>query len=134
MAVTNDARLTVAEGRKFALTVGAAFLAIALVLWWRRGPGIAPTVAGGLGFGLALAAVLVPGHLTPIHRAWMGFATLISRVTTPIMMAVIYFGVLTPIGFLRRKFGRDPLIHRADAEGSYWRAADPPQSDLKRQF
>lgn len=134
MAGSTDTRLTAAEGRKFALTVGAAFLVIALVIWWRRGEGVAPLVVGGLGGALVVAGLIVPGHLTGVYRAWMGLAALLSRVTTPILMAVIYFLVITPIGVLRRRLGEDPLEHRIDAEGSYWREADSAESDLKRQF
>jgi hypothetical protein len=64
----------------------------------------------------------------------MGLATLISRVTTPIMMGIIYFLVITPIGVVRRTLGHDPLDHQPDPENGYWQAAEPQHSDLERQF
>lgn len=134
MAGSTDTRLTPAEGRKFALTVGAAFLLIALVIWWRRGEGIALMVIGGVGGALTFAGLVIPGHLTQVQRAWMGLAMLLSRVTTPILMGVIYFLVITPIGVLQRRFGKDPLANGPDEKGSYWQDADSPGSDLKRQF
>lgn len=133
MASAIPARLSPAEGRKFGLTVGAAFLLLAALLWWRGKP--AAPVFGALGALLGLAAAAIPSRLGPIQRAWMGLAHLISRVTTPIFMGVVYFVVLTPIGLVRRAFGRNPMALRA-ASGSYWvsRHDDAMRSGMERQF
>jgi hypothetical protein len=134
LASAIPARLSPREGRKFGLTVGAAFLTLATVLWWRERSG-AP-VFGTIGILLILAGVLIPSHLGPLQRAWMGLAHLISRVTTPVFMGVVYFGVLTPIALLRRAFGRNSLVAR-DHGGSYWVTRDPgdrARSDMERQF
>ncbi len=127
------ARLTVREGRRFAFTVGAAFLVLAAIAWWRHHPLAWRTFAllGGL---LAAAGAAIPDRLGPVHGAWMGFARLLSKVTTPVFMAVVYFGVLTPIAFLMRAAGRRPMRHPL-RDDSYW--AEPPsggRSDLTHQF
>ena len=135
MAKRVSARLTAAAtGRKFGLTVGTALLVLAAIAWW-RGASRAPTGLSLLGVLLVVAALLVPAHLGPVERAWMGMAHLISRITTPVFMGVIYFGLITPIGVLRRRFGRDPLVHRS-VPGSLWadRPAAARRSDLERQF
>jgi len=128
------ARLTPREGRKFAFTVGAAFLALAGLMWWRgRMPGV--VVFGILGGVLLLAGFVVPGRLGPVYRAWMGLAELLSKVTTPIFMAVVYFVVVTPVAYLRRLLGKPPLAP-SGATGSVWteRPTDQRRSDLLRQF
>ena len=128
------ARLTPREGRKFAFTVGVAFLALAGLMWWRgRMPGI--LVFGVLGGVLLLAGLIVPGHLGPVYRAWMGLAQLLSKVTTPIFMSVVYFVVITPVGYLRRLLGKPPL-GAPGATGTVWteRPRDQRRSDLLRQF
>jgi drug/metabolite transporter (DMT)-like permease len=112
------ARLTPAEGRKFGLVVGGAFLLLALLLW-RRTHVTAATVAGAVGAALFLGGLAVPGQLGPVYRAWMGLAKAISKVTTPIVMSIIFFLVLTPAGFLVRLFGHRPLTHPRGA-GTYW--------------
>lgn len=134
MATGIPARLTAAQGRRFGFTVGAAFLLLAAVGWWRGGQ-LVPVVLGGTGALLSLGGLLVPTHLGPVERAWMRLAHVISRVTTPIVMAVLYFVVLTPVGFLRRGLARNPLSHTATANG-YWRsrAAGSRASSLERQF
>jgi hypothetical protein len=129
------AGLSAAEGRKFAFTVGAAFAVLGGIVWWRGHIPIA-TVFGVLAGSLLLAGLLVPGRLTRVHGAWMGMALAISKVTTPIVMAVIYFLVLTPTALLRRTLGGNPLVH-ADRAGSYFVNREPGaarRSDITRQF
>lgn len=133
MAGTVPARLTAAEGRTFAFTVGAAFLVLAAVAWWREHP-VARVVLGGLGGVLLAGGLLVPTRLGPVQRAWMGLAHALSKVTTPIVMAIVYFAVVTPIGLLMRAIGRRTLVH-VERDGSYWTA--PPsggRSDITHQF
>jgi hypothetical protein len=131
LAHSIPARLTPAEGRKFGVQVGLAFLALAAFVSWRGKVGVAPWL-GGLGSALLLAGLAIPGLLGPVHRAWMGLALAISKVTTPILMAIIYFGVITPIGLLLRMLGRDPL-----AGGGRWvprPAGAPDPKRMERQF
>lgn len=131
----DSARLTPAEGRRFAFPVGTAFLVIAAVLNWWRGHALAAGILGSIGVCLLIAGLVVPGRLGPVWRLWMGLAYAISKVTTPIFMGVLYYAVLTPAGFLRRALGRNPIRHSA-ADGSYWmpRPSHQRRSDLKRQF
>ena len=126
------ARLSPAEGRKFALTVGAAFLALAAFSGWRGHAKIA-TITGALGGAFVLAGLLAPGHLGLIYRTWMAFGLALSKITTPIFMGIVYFVVLTPIGLLRRAFGRNALVTGGGT--SVWFTRDLAQrSDLNRQF
>ena len=133
MASGIPARLSPAEGRKFAFTVGAAFLALAAVMWWRE-HAIPLRIFGGLGIGLSVLGVVVPGALGPVLRAWMGLAHAISKVTTPILMGAIFFLAITPISLLMRLFGKLPM--RAKTGASYWqeRNVDARRGDLTRQF
>jgi hypothetical protein len=127
------ARLTPAEGRKFAFTVGAAFAVLGGVLWWRSHP-TAATVLGTVGGTLGVLGLAVPAQLGPLQRAWMGLAHLISKVTTPIFMGVVFFVVITPIAFAMRLFGKRPM--RVARAASYWVPRDPAKTrgDLTRQF
>jgi hypothetical protein len=124
------ARLTPAEGRKFALTVGIAFVVLAGLSKW-RGHVVPPLVLGGLGIALVLAGLVLPGHLSGVHRAWMGLAHALSKVTTPIFMGLVYYLVLTPIGLIMRALGKNPLHHGGE---SGWVRRDQTRSDLQRQF
>ena len=135
MAAGIPARLTTAEGRKFGFTVGAAFLVIAAVLWW-RGRHLAGPILAGMGGLLVLAGLFIPGSLGPVYRVWMGLGTRLSKVTTPVFMGVMYFVILFPIGLLRRIFGGNPLV-RTPSETGYWISRDKgkqQRSNMERQF
>lgn len=122
------------EGREFGLSVGTAFLTVGGLLWWRGHE--APAIAAGVvGASLIGAGLLISGRLGPLQRAWMSLAEAISRVTTPILMGVIYYVVLTPAGLLRRRLGTNPIRHSPE-DRSYWarRPEDRRRSDLQRQF
>lgn len=122
------------ELRSFALTVGAAFVLLAAFLAW-RGRLTAALVLGTLGGLLALAGLLIPARLGGVHRAWMTMALAISRVTTPLFMGIVYFGLLTPIALVLRVLGRAPLRQPRDVK-TWWRDRPPGarRSDLRRQF
>ena len=132
MAGRIPARLSPAEGRKFGLTVGLAFGVLATITWWRDHQ-LLMQLFGGLAAVLILAGALIPGRLGPVYRAWMGLAHLISRVTTPIFLAIIYFLVIGPIGLLMRLFGRNPLRHRPE-QGSLWLSRSAERGTMFNQF
>jgi hypothetical protein len=134
MAAGVPARLTAAQGRRFAFTVGGAFLVFAAVAWWRDH--LIPSYAlGTIGTILAAAGALVPTRLGGVERAWMALAHQISRVTTPVVMGMMYLVVLTPVGLLRRAFGGNPLSHGLQ-QSSYWKSRPEGRraGNLTRQF
>ncbi|NNF37217.1 MAG: hypothetical protein HKN71_01005 [Gemmatimonadetes bacterium] len=126
--------MTAREGRAFAFPVGAAFLVLAGITWWRD-HALLTQIFGGLGGVLLAAGLVAPTALGPVQRVWMGLAHAISRVTTPIFMGIVYFLVLTPIGILRRLLGSNPVKHPA-VDGSYWhtRPEKRRRGNLHRQF
>lgn len=134
MAHAVPARLTAAEGRRFAFTVGGAFVVLAGVAWWRdhHTLGIA---LGAVGATLGLLGLLVPVHLGPVNRAWMGLAILLSKVTTPLFMGLVFFVAILPISLVLRLLGRLPLRTSRTA-ATFWheRASEARRSDLTRQF
>jgi len=126
-------RLTTREGRKFAFTVGIAFVVLAAISAW-RGHHLPPRILGSLGGVLLLAGVLVPGRLSRVHHWWMALAHAISKVTAPIVFGAGYFAVLSPLGTLMRALGRNRLRH-TKRNGGYWvPAPSGGRSDLETQF
>jgi len=135
MAAGIPARLSVAEGRKFGLLVGGAFLVLALVSQLRHHPGRVPWLAAP-GFLLVAAAMVRPTWLGPIYRAWMALGHALSRVTTPILMGLIFFLVITPIGVMLRLAGRSPIPARGPRRGRWVprSSAKDQRAAMERQF
>lgn len=116
------------SNRSFALVFVVFFLLLAAVAWWKGGRFYPVFLV--LSAGIGLVGTVRPVWLTPFNRAWMRFAELLHRVVNPVVLAVLYFLVVTPFALIMRMFRRDPL-HRAfdpDAK-SYWIDRDPPGPD-----
>ncbi len=135
MAEGIPTRLSVADARRFGLMVGAAFCLLGALLWWRGRP-MAAGVVGAAGAALVALGLVRPRVLSPVFRAWMKLAMVLSKVTTPVLLAAVYFLVITPIGILRRLTGNNAL--RARARGnSFWVTRENrgrQRADLERQF
>lgn len=125
--------LSPAEGRRFGLVVGGAFLVLSLLMVWRGHDPIAVGAAGA-GAGLVIAGLLIPDRLGPVRRAWMALGHGIGRVTTPIVSSIIYFVVLTPFGLAMRLLGHRPLAATARTTAWIDRATGSRRSNLERQF
>jgi hypothetical protein len=83
-------------------------------------------------------ALIRPAVLAPLNRAWMAIGLLLSRVVTPVVIGIMFYLVFTPVGFIYRLFGRDPLrLSFSKGNGSYWierRPPGPPPEEMLNQF
>src|SRR5438067_7829209 len=105
--------------RRFGLLVGGAFLVLAVVSRW-RGHTLPPVVLAALGGGLVVPALVAPGLLAPVERAWMRGAAVLGEVNGRILLTVFFYLVIAPVGFVLRRF-RDTLDRSLrDAEKSNW--------------
>lgn len=72
-------------------------------------------------FFLTLAALVVPVVLWPLNKIWMFFGEIMGSVMGRVILGLIYYGIVTPIGFMRQKFFADPMQRRPDSQKtSYW--------------
>jgi hypothetical protein len=123
--------------RSFGLVFTVVFL---LVAAWPlfSGSGGLRLWAGGVGLLFFMAALIRPGLLNPLNRLWTRFGLLLNRVTSPIILAVFFFGVLFPLALLMRLFGKRPLPLSFNPKvESYWIIREPPGPDpdsMKQQF
>ncbi len=87
---------------------------------------------------LCLAALIRPAILHPLSRLWLGLGKLLHKIVSPLVMGVIFFGCVTPIGWIQRMRGRDILSMRKRGDlPRYWVVRDvqsPPAETMKRQF
>ena len=124
---------TTKELRQFGLLVGGGFAALAIIAFLRHKPTFVPGILGTLGALLLLTGLAVPNVLSKVYAAWMGLAGLLSKVTTPIFMGIIYFVIISPVGVLMRVFGRNKLKSTGNTAW-FTRPTGERRGDLARQF
>ena len=92
----------------------------------------------GAAAALALFALYLPAALGPINRAWLRFGFVLYKIVNPIIMALLFFSTIVPIGIVMRLRGKDPLRLRRDPDASsYWIGRVPPNSPsetMRNQF
>ena len=72
--------------------------------------------------------------LTPLNLAWIKFGEILGRFIAPVVMAVIYFLIVTPIGLFMRIIGKDLLNIKFSQNSSYWIKREKNLGPMKRQF
>lgn len=72
--------------------------------------------------------------LTPLNLIWMKFGILLGKIISPIIMGVIFFLVVTPIGILMRILKKDLLNLKFNINKTYWIDKSEPKSKMKDQF
>ena len=125
----------VARLRSFAVTVGSIFGLLGVwpaivsrlqYRWW----------AIALSFFLIFAGVVIPRRLVLLYRAWMGIGHILAWVNTRIILGIVFYGIVTPIGVIRRSMGKDPMDRelRPDLETYRVPHRARPHSHLRRQY
>jgi hypothetical protein len=124
------------SNRSFGTLFVVVFALIGAYGWWRGG------ATYPWAFALSALTLLLtlakPDWLAPANRAWMKLAEILHRIVSPVALGIVFFGVLTPMGFAMRLFGRDTMQRRFDPSArTYWIERDPPGPDpsgLPNQF
>ena len=72
--------------------------------------------------------------LTPLNKLWFKFGILLGKIISPVIMGIIFFLVVTPIGLLMRLLKKDVLNLSFNDNKSYWIEKNGPKSKMKNQF
>ena len=73
--------------------------------------------------------------LTPLNKLWFKFGILLGSIVSPIVMGIVYFLVVTPIGIIMRLLGKDLLkTNKIKSASTYWIKRDKQDSTMKKQF
>ena len=72
--------------------------------------------------------------LTPLNKFWFKFGFLLGKIISPIVMGLIFFLVVTPIGIIMRILAKDLLNLKYNKNKSYWIEKKGPKSKMKNQF
>jgi Saxitoxin biosynthesis operon protein SxtJ len=116
--LTDDRHSTPAMERRSTLTVVAV---LALIAGWSfyRGHQIRFEIVAALA-GILFVVAFVPPAARIFHRYWMGLAHVLGAINSRIILSLLYFLVITPVGSLVRWSGHDPLRRRTQRSTSYW--------------
>jgi hypothetical protein len=118
--------------RQFGVSVGLVLLAMAAWFFWRGRTPVVVGVPGGIGAVLLVFGLAWPAALVVPNRGWMALAEALSWVSTRVILGLLFYLVLTPLGAWRRMRGADPLARRAAAsQSSFWHAYSARQADPK---
>lgn len=128
--------LSAKELRSFGLTTGGIIFGLFGIFfpwllgrptpWW-------PWILGAI---LVVWALAAPATLKPVHYGWMRFGLIMSRITTPIILAVVFYVAVLPTGVIRRALGYDSMSRIFDETLSSYRvkSRDIPKQSLRRPF
>ena len=121
--------------RRFGLTTGAIVAGLfGLFFPWLLGRAV-PVWPWVLAAILIAWGLIAPSSLGPVYRTWMRFGLLLNKVTSPVIMSLLFFLAVTPMGLVRRMFGHAIPKHRDPTATSYRvmsKKANP--EDLERPF
>lgn len=118
--------------KKFGITIGGVLLIIGLILlYYNSASYLAFLIAGGI---LLTAGLLLPIILKPFNIVWMMIAIVLGFIMTRVILSILFYFVITPIGFLARIFGKEFLQPGFQKNGkTYWEKRTI-RTDTKQNF
>jgi hypothetical protein len=131
-----DEELKPPSERSFGLVIAGFFILVAFspllharpVRWWALIPAAL----------FAVLAVLWTEPLAPLNRLWLRFGLLLYKIVNPLVLGLLFYTTVTPVGWIMRRFRKDPLrLRRAPHLESYWlirQPAGPSPESMRNQF
>jgi hypothetical protein len=121
--------------RRFGLLTAVALTALfGLALPWAFGRSF-PVWPWVVALPLVILALARPAALRPVYRVWMRMAAVLGIINTSVILALVFYALVTPLGLLLRWLGRDPMRRQFDATESYRITSRLPSGDhMERPF
>ena len=111
------------------------FIVLLIISIWPVGKGekilILPLI---ISLFFLLLGLLNSKFLTPLNKLWFKFGIFLGKIISPLIMGIIFFFVVTPIGLLMKLFGKDLLSLKFSDKKTYWIEKNEPKSKMKNQF
>jgi hypothetical protein len=105
--------------RNFGITLGIILLLISGFLFWKEKESY--QIFSGIGITLSLIAIAIPSVLKPVYWMWMIFGIILGWFMTRVILSLLFYIIITPIGLTLRLFGKQFLELRWDkSKESYW--------------
>ncbi len=133
---SRDEHVQAGTDRGFGLVFAGFFALVSGLSWWREHSGWHWTLPLAVLF--LVVALVYPRILNPLNRLWLKFGLLLYKVVNPIVLGLLFFITITPIGLIMRASGKDFLRLKLDnGARSYWidrKPPGPPPQSMRNQF
>ncbi len=124
--------IKISSNKSFGIVFFVIFLLIAIY----------PLINGGdiriwsgiISFIFLVLGLLNSSILTPLNKIWFKFGIILGKIISPVIMAIIFFLVVTPTGLIMRILRKDILNLKYNQNKSYWIEKEGPKSKMKNQF
>ena len=125
--------IKISSNRNFGLVFFFIFLAVSILpLTHNESPRIWSAI---ISLAFLILVLTRSKLLTPLNRLWAKFGIILGSIIAPIVMGVVFFLVITPIGLVMKIIGKDLLNLKYDKKKeTYWVKRDRPTSTMKQQF
>jgi hypothetical protein len=135
--VTSFRKISLGSNRKFGLAFGVLFAILGLwPVFHQAGSPKWGLIA--LSTAILAVALLRPLWLMPLNRGWFKLGLVLNRIAGPVVMAILFFGAVVPLGWYLRRKGEDLLRLKMNSQaGTYWIEREPPSrapDSMKKQF
>ena len=128
-----NASIKMSSNRSFGLLFFIVFLAISL--WPLISQGDLRLWAFILALIFFILGILNSKFLTPLNKLWMKFGLFLGSIVAPLVMGIVYFMVVTPVGLIMRSLGKDLLrMKKNKSAATYWIDREKQNDTMKRQF
>ena len=124
--------IRISSNKSFGLVFFVVFLVIALYPLIHNGEIRAWSAIISLIF--LLLGLFNSKILSPLNKLWFKFGIFLGKIISPLIIGIIFFLVVTPIGLIMRLFGKDVLNLKYNKNHSYWIEKNGPKSKMKNQF
>ena len=122
--------------RNFGIIIGAVLIAIVMLLFWKEKQSY--DILMIVGVVLCVTSLILPVILKPFYLAWMTFAIILGWIMTRVILSMVFYGIITPIGLFARLVGKEFLnIKLNKTENTYWnhrRKHSLKKANYEKQF
>ena len=121
--------------RSFGITFGIIMFIISALLFYYDNSSY--QIIAYIGVGFITLGIIIPIILKPIYILWMTFAVMLGWVMTRLILSIVFYFIMTPIGLITRLLGEDFLAIKKSNSESYWNSRDQTvelNQDYEKQF
>ena len=130
--MSTNSKIKISSNRSFGIVFFVVFLLIGFYPYINDGSLFIWSLIVSLIF--LILGLLNSKILTPLNKIWFKFGLFLGKIISPLIMGVIFFFLVTPIGLIMRVFKKDLLNLKFNNNASYWIENKGPKSKMKNQF